>query len=316
MTRCTIGLLITLALALLVTPPETCSSRKESGMRESTFDAQAYKAEQRHEWGQSATGWKHHWETWERGAQHVNDRLVELAAIQPGHQVLDIASGLGEPALTAARQVGPAGKVVGTDIAPEMLAMARAAAEALGLRNIEFRDMDAEAPDLPAHAFHAILCRFGLMFLPNLSTALTQLHQLLMPGGRLAAAVWGPPAHAPAISLPLRIVRQRRHLPPPPAGVPGAFSLADEPRLHEYFQQAGFTQRPTEHVTVTLEYSSPEMFIEERLATSVNTRLLLAEASEAERADIFGAIKEELQTYREADGLIRLRNDVLCIVGW
>ena len=285
-------------------------------MGESTFDADAYKAAQRHEWGRSAPGWKHYWETWGRGAQHVNDRLVELAAIQPGHQVLDIASGLGEPALTAARKVGAAGKVVGTDIAPEMLAMARAEADALGLRNIEFRDMDAEAPDLPVHAFHAILCRFGLMFLPHLSTALTNLHQLLIPGGRFAAAVWGPPDHAPAISLPMRMIRQRRHLAPPPAGVPGPFRLADEPRLREHFQQAGFTHTHTEHVTVTLEYLSPEMFIDERLATSANTRLLLAEASEAERADIFGAIKEELHTYQEADGLIRLRNDVLCIVGW
>ena len=169
-------------------------------MSESTFDANAYKAAQRHEWGQSATGWKHYWETWERGAQHVNDRLVELAEIQLGHQVLDIASGLGEPAFTTARKVGGVGKVVGTDIAPEMLAMARAEAEALGLRHVEFREMDAEAPDLPVHAFNAILCRFGLMFLPHLSTALTKLHQLLIPGGRFAAAVWGQPAQVPAIS--------------------------------------------------------------------------------------------------------------------
>lgn len=285
-------------------------------MSESTFDADAYKAAQRHEWGQSATGWKHYWGTWERGAQHVNARLVELAEIQLGHQVLDIASGLGEPALTVARKVGTAGKVVGTNIAPEMLAMAWAEAEALGLSNIEFREMDAEAPDLPVHSFDAILCRLGLMFLPNLSTALTKLRQLLIPRGRFAAAVWGHPAQAPAISMPMRIIRQRRHLPPPPAGVPGTFSLADEPLLREYFQQAGFAQVHTEHLIVTLEYISPEMFIEERLATSANTRLLLADASEAERAEIVGAIKEELQTYKEAGGIIRLHNDLLCIVGW
>jgi SAM-dependent methyltransferase len=283
---------------------------------ESTFDANAYKAAQRHEWGQSAMGWKHYWETWERGAQHVNDRLVELAEIQRGHQVLDIASGLGEPAFTAARKVGTVGKVVGTDIAPEMLAMARAEAEALGLSNVEFREMDAEAPDLPVHAFNAILCRLGLMFLPHLSTALTKLHQLLIPGGRFAAAVWGHPAHVPAISMPMRIIRQRRHLAPPPAGVPGPFSLADEPLLRDHFQRAGFTHIHTEQLTVTLEYSSPEIFIEERLATSANTRLLLADASEAERAEIFRAIKEELQTYTEGDGIIRLRNALLCIVGW
>ena len=285
-------------------------------MSESTFDANAYKAAQRHEWGQSATGWKHYWETWERGAQHVNDRLVELAEIQLGHQVLDIASGLGEPAFTAARKVGAVGKVVGIDIAPEMLAMARAEAEALGLSHVEFREMDAEAPDLPVHSFNAILCRFGLMFLPHLSTALTKLHELLTPGGRFAAAVWGQPAQVPAINMPMRIIRQRRHLAPPPAGVPGPFSLADEQLLREQFQQAGFTHIHTEHLTVTLEYISPEIFIEERLATSANTRLLLADASEAERAEILRAIKEELHTYTEVDGLIRLRNALLCIVGW
>jgi SAM-dependent methyltransferase len=239
-----------------------------------------------------------------------------LAEIQRGHQVLDIASGLGEPALTAARKVGTGGKVVGTDIAPEMLAMARAEAEALGLRHVEFREMDAEAPDLPVHAFNAILCRFGLMFLPHLSTALTHLHQLLIPGGRFAAAVWGPPAHVPAISMPMRIIRQHRQLAPPPAGVPGPFRLADEPLLRAQFQQAGFTHIHTEQLTVTLEYSSPEIFIEERLATSANTRLLLADASEAERAEIFRAIKEEIHTYTEGDGIIRLRNALLCIVGW
>ena len=106
----------------------------------------------------------------------------------------------------------------------------------------------------------AILCRFGLMFLPHLSTALTQLHQLLIPGGRFAAAVWGQPAQVPAISMPMRIIRQRRHLSPPPAGVPGPFSLADEPLLREQFQQAGFTHIHTEHLTVTLEYISPEIF--------------------------------------------------------
>jgi hypothetical protein len=154
------------------------------------------------------------------------------------------------------------------------------------------------------------------MFLPHLSTALTQLHQLLIPGGRLAAAVWGQPAQVPAISMPMRIIRQRRHLAPPPAGVPGPFSLADEPLLRAHFQQAGFPHIHTEQLTVTLEYISPERFIDERLATSANTRLLLADASAAERAAIFGAIKEELQTYKEMDGIIRLRNALLCIVGW
>lgn len=157
------------------------------------FDPLRYKALQRHQWGVSASGWKQHWSLWERAAQHVSVRLLDLAHIDVGHRVLDLATGLGEPALTAARRVGPTGRVVATDLSPQMLALAREKACALGLQNIEFREMDAEAPDLPLSTFQAILCRWGLMFLPQLTTALSQLRQLLVPGGWFAAAVWGPP---------------------------------------------------------------------------------------------------------------------------
>ena len=86
-------------------------------MPDPSFDANAYKAEQGREWGRSAAGWKQHWDIWEKGAQDINERLVELAHLQLGHKVVDIATGLGETAFTAARQVGPTGQVIGTDIA-------------------------------------------------------------------------------------------------------------------------------------------------------------------------------------------------------
>jgi hypothetical protein len=84
-------------------------------MRTPAFDPRQYKALQRHEWGVSAAGWQQHWALWERAAQHVNVRLIELAHVDAGHRVLDLATGLGEPAFTAARRVGPTGWVVATD---------------------------------------------------------------------------------------------------------------------------------------------------------------------------------------------------------
>jgi ubiquinone/menaquinone biosynthesis C-methylase UbiE len=83
--------------------------------------------------------------------------LIELAHADAGHRVLDIATGLGEPAFTAVRRVGPTGWVVATDVSLQMLALAREGARRLGLQNIEFREMDAEAPDLPEHTFQTIL---------------------------------------------------------------------------------------------------------------------------------------------------------------
>jgi SAM-dependent methyltransferase len=191
-----------------------------------SFDANAYKAEQGREWGRSAAGWKQHWDIWEKGAQHINERLVELAHLQPGHKVVDIATGLGETAFTAARQVGSTGQVIGTDIVPEMLAIGR-----------------AEAPDLPSESFNAVLCRFGLMFLPHLTTALTRLSRLLVAGGRFAAAVWETIEQVPC-SILNRTIQKVRQLPPPPPGSPGAFSLGDENILRQHFGEAGFSEVP------------------------------------------------------------------------
>jgi SAM-dependent methyltransferase len=279
------------------------------------FDPLQYKAGQRHGWGMAASGWKQHWAIWERAAQHVNVRLVELAHIDAGHRVLDIATGLGEPALTAARRVGPTGWVVATDLSSQMLALAREEAHALGLQNIEFHEMDAKAPDLSPHTFQAILCRLGLMFLPHPSIALSALRQLLVPGGWFAAAVWGPPEHAPAMSLPTAVVRRALQTPPSPAGTPGTFSLADAHLLEQLFTQTGYTAVHTERLTVTLEYASADEFIHERQASSAPIRTLLADVPAPEQAAIWRAVVDAVRPYTDAAGIIRLPNEVLCVVG-
>ena len=98
-----------------------------------TFNPDEFKAQQRQTWDNAAAGWQAWWETLERGAQKVSDKIVELAEIEPGHKVLDIATGIGEPAVTAARRVKPHGKVLATDISPQMLLIARTRSKSLGL---------------------------------------------------------------------------------------------------------------------------------------------------------------------------------------
>ena len=116
---------------------DQCPDRKELIMATQEFDATRYKSAQRQEWDAVAIGWSRWWETIEKGAQHVSDRLVELADVQPGHHVLDVATGIGEPCLTAARRVGATGSVIGTDQSQQMLAVARDRATALGLTNVD-----------------------------------------------------------------------------------------------------------------------------------------------------------------------------------
>jgi enediyne biosynthesis protein CalE5 len=108
------------------------------------FDPNQWKARQRQEWDTVAAGWRAWWPTFERSLQVLNDHLIALAHIEAGQRVLDIATGIGEPAVTAARRVGPTGQVVAIDQSPQMLAIARERAAALGLQNVQFRELDAE----------------------------------------------------------------------------------------------------------------------------------------------------------------------------
>src|SRR5688572_28649668 len=84
-----------------------------------------YKEEQRQQWNSVAAGWKKWWPTIENGARDISRRMVELAEVGPGQQVLDIATGIGEPALLAASRVGPAGRIIATDLSSQMLDIAR-----------------------------------------------------------------------------------------------------------------------------------------------------------------------------------------------
>ena len=86
-------------------------------------------------------GWQKWWKTFENGAQNVSNRLVELAHIKSGDKVLDIATGIGEPTITAAKRVGNSGHIMATDISSQMLSIAKQRAASMGLENIvEFKE--------------------------------------------------------------------------------------------------------------------------------------------------------------------------------
>jgi enediyne biosynthesis protein CalE5 len=227
------------------------------------FNSEDFKAQQRQMWNNAAAGWQTWWETIERGAQKVSDKIVELAEIKPGDKVLDIATGIGEPAVTAARKVMPDGKVVATDISPQMLAIAKTRAKSLGLDGIiEFRENDGEKLDLlePRARFDAILSRWGLMFFPNLPAALVRIKQMLVTDGRLSAAVWSAPSKVPLVDLAFATVRKQTNAPSPPPGAPAPFALADVDTLRQSFSQAGFKDIKIDTFQITFEFDTPESY--------------------------------------------------------
>jgi ubiquinone/menaquinone biosynthesis C-methylase UbiE len=127
-----------------------------------------------------------------RFTRNCVERLIELADLRPGQRVLDVATGTGLVALIAAKQVGPAGEVVGIDISPEMLAQGTIKAEAAGLPNVHFNLGDAEHLDFTDRSFDVVLCASAIFFLPDPSSAVGEWVRVAAPGGTVLFSSWAP----------------------------------------------------------------------------------------------------------------------------
>jgi ubiquinone/menaquinone biosynthesis C-methylase UbiE len=204
------------------------------------IDAHATKEQHREDWDRAAPVWRKYDESLRRGSEPLTRRLVDLAGIQPGQRVLDIASGTGEPGLPAAEIAGPSGFVLLTDQSSEMLAVARDKARARGLGNVAFRVCDAEQLELDPQSFDAALCRGALPLMPNPVAVLRVAYGALKPGGRIALTVVGRLEANPYFTIPYAILRKYTSLPRYDPTVPGPLFFTDPDRLRSVLSEAGF----------------------------------------------------------------------------
>ncbi len=279
-------------------------------MSEQPTDGENLKREQREAWNDAATGWQKWWPSFERAAQRVSDRLVELAGIKTGDRVLDIATGNGEPAVTAARKVGASGHVVGVDQSPGMLRIARERAASIGLTNIEFVESDAEKLALPERSFDAVICRWGLMFMPDLDSTLKRLHALIKPGGGFATAVWASRDKVPLISAGADVIRKITNQPPPPLGALEPCRLADTSILKSALAAAGYKQVHIEPLIVRFEFESAERAAHFRSEVGA-VRAMLERLDAATRERIRDAMVQVARNYADAAGVVRFDNEAI-----
>lgn len=279
-------------------------------------NAEEFKAGQKASWSSVAQGWRRWWATFEDGAQALSDRLVELAEIRPGDRVLDIATGIGEPAITAARKVQPNGKVIATDISPEMLAIAKERSKELGLeRIVVFEESDAESYAYPSSSFDAVISRWGLMFLPNLIPTLQKIRESLMPKGILAAAVWSVPENAPVLMAAFKTAALNLGTAPPSAGSPGPFRLADMKNLEDLFKQSGFKDTRTEKMRITFRFNSADDFASFHRAINAPISAMLKNQPSQKHEQIWNAISDAAKHYADNKGRVTFDNEVICIAG-
>src|SRR4249919_1707485 len=164
-------------------------------------------------WSGVAGAWAAHLTYIDARGQHVTDRMLELSRPQPGERVLELACGTGGPGLDAAPLVAPGGEVVISDFSSEMTAIAAGQASDRGLLNVSARVLDIERIDEPDSSFDVVLCREGLMLVPDPAAAAREIRRILRPGGRAAITVWGPRERNPWLSVVFDAVSEQLGVP-------------------------------------------------------------------------------------------------------
>lgn len=276
------------------------------------LDPITFKAQQRAVWDAVSTGWAEWQPQFERGAAPLTARLLDLAGVRSGITLLDVATGHGEPALSAARIVGPTGRVVGMDISPAMLTIARR--RAAGMDNVVFVEGDVDKLGQPPGSFDAVLSRFGLMFAVDHAAAFRALADVLVPGGVLAATTWGPPAQHLMSTGPAAL-GERLEMPPPAPGTPGPFSMSDRGQLIEELETAGFVDVSVAEQVAPFRFDSVEEYIGFNKANLPPSMLDLVRtrygSTDADQA--WNSIASAVEQYVDKDGGLPLPSTALCL---
>lgn len=262
-----------------------------------------------------ANAWLKWFDVIEGGAAPLTDRMLALSELKGGHHVLDIGTGLGEPALSAATRLDKAGHVLAVDRDPTMIDLARERAKERGVSNIEYRVADAETLDLSPNSLDVVFARWSLMFVADLDRLLSRLCKALRPGGKLIAVTWATADLVPALNLAKSTVQKHFNLDPAAQGQPKAFALSDCDATKRAFVQAGYREVSVDPFPVAYEFPSADAYIQYRLDVAGPLWDGLGTGSANPEQEARAAIEKAMQPYQVSKDTYRLVNRAYCFVG-
>jgi SAM-dependent methyltransferase len=250
---------------------------------------------------------------WERRRAHLHDatgrlseRLVELLEPQPGETILELAAGTGETGFLAAPRLGSGGRLLSTDLAPAMVDAARRAGEERGLANVSYAVADAQELDLADDTVDGVLCRFGLMLVPEPARALAEIVRVVRAPGRVVLAVWADADRNDWATAPGRAALALGLTERPAPDAPGPFRLADPERLRGLISAAGLRLEHEEELTVEWRYDSLEAWWDVTTDLSRSTAMLLKGLTPGEREAVKSGAEERLAAYVADDGSVAI----------
>lgn len=268
---------------------------------------------QRTAWARCSAGW----EKWDRVISDqlapVGAAIIESLGITENHHHLDVAAGTGEPGLSIAR-LCPKGRVVLTDLVPEMLEVATRRADAQGVTNIETRVCSADDLPFDDARFDSVSVRFGYMFFPDVAKATAEFARVLKRGGRICSSVWVKPEGNLWTSIAMQeIVTETGLAPPDPEG-PSMFRCAAPGYISARYEAVGLRDVAEWDVDTELVTESPKQYwevISEHVSSAVAA---LEKVDEPTRERIVATVITKVSAF-EKDGKVRVPGVARCIVG-
>jgi ubiquinone/menaquinone biosynthesis C-methylase UbiE len=259
------------------------------------------KSELRKTWESAAPGWAKWEHVFAASLSSATDALIEMAGIQSGMRVLDLACGAGSQSIQAANRVGPNGKVVATDISGTMLEHVRRNAAHAGLWNLETLECAADELDESQALFDASICRLGLMLFPSPREVLEAVRRVIKPGARFAALVFTTPANNPFMAQPMAILLRHAGKSPTAPGQPGIFALGGDGVLARLMTDSGLGNVKTRVIRARLVLPSASDALQLMQEAFGAYRAVAADLSRTEKSEAWNEVYECLTQF-EADG--------------
>jgi ubiquinone/menaquinone biosynthesis C-methylase UbiE len=272
------------------------------------FDKAKYKAIEREAYSRKARSYEKY------GSaifENLASPLLEMSQIRPGEKVLDVACGVGIPSLAAAKLIAPGGSLVGVDLAPGMVDLARIRAQRLGLSNISFQEADAEQLPFPNESFDAVLCHQGLVHFTDRTKALGEMRRVLKPGGRVALSVWSTPDQTVVIGMVAKTIAELW----PDAILPGAptwFDFGASGAIETIMREVDFRELDSKRVDHPLEVQDGEEYWQTNLGISGRLEMLLNSVPTEISQKIASKAKSEAEKWREGTILRIPCEEIIC----
>jgi SAM-dependent methyltransferase len=263
--------------------------------------------EPRDRWARAAAGWEARADWFRDATMPVTTWMIDAIRPQPGHQILDLAAGIGDVGFFAAELIQPGGELMTGDFVPEMLAAAQRRAEKLNLTNVRFRQMDANVPlDQAAASLDAVLCRWGYMLFNDGEASLKDTRRVLKQDGTVALAAWTTPDENQWSAAPVTILIERGLVEPRPKTGPGQFAWGRDGDIAEHLEAAGFVDPTVEAVEFVFAFEDVDDWWVAQTQTSTDTADADARMDYATRSDVLAELERVAEPFEQPDGSLRI----------